>query len=189
MFRTISELEKDALFKNYPIGKTTNHTRHSLCNWIYEEDLEKPKWTITDSTSMIAGYKCKLAVTNYRGRRWQAWFTPEIPIPEGPWKLCGLPGLILKACDELNHYCYTAQAIDLTPHGQVEYFNYSDRYKTDRHTSLKSKRRFLQESVKNSILSTGAFGLSSTTQPHNLNKSKPLPHRNYDFEETDYLHE
>ena len=62
MFRTISELEREAIFRNYPQGKITNHTRHSLCNWIYEEDMEKPIWEITDSISNIGGYECLLAI-------------------------------------------------------------------------------------------------------------------------------
>ena len=189
MFKTISELEREAVFKNYPTGKVTNHTRHSLCNWIYEEEWEKPIWEITDSTSNIKGYKCLLAMTNYRGRRWYAWFTPEIPISAGPWKLCGLPGLILEARDHRNHYLYSAQIIKQNPNNQVEYFNYSDRFKTNRIASLKERRKNLQESVKNVILSTGTYSLSSNRKKENINRSKTLPHRNYDFEETDYPHE
>jgi hypothetical protein len=41
--------------------------------------------------------ECKKATTNFRGRYWEAWYTEEIPIGQGPWKLCGLPGMILKA--------------------------------------------------------------------------------------------
>ena len=189
MFKAISELEREAVFKNYPTGKVTNHTRHSLCNWIYEEEWEKPIWEITDSTSNIKGYKCLLAMTNYRGRRWYAWFTPEIPISAGPWKLCGLPGLILEARDNRNHYLYSAQIIKQNPNNQVEYFNYSDRFKTNRMASLKERRRNLQESVKNVILSTGTYGVSLNAKRESIDRTKTLPHRNYDFEEIDYPHE
>ena len=50
-FRRASEYEVESLFKNFPKGKVTNHTRHSLCSWTYEEEWEKPVWEITDSTS------------------------------------------------------------------------------------------------------------------------------------------
>lgn len=189
-FRRASEYEVESLFKNFPKGKVTNHTRHSLCSWTYEEEWEKPVWEITDSTSTIGGYECMLAVSDYRGRRWYAWFTPEIAISEGPWKLCGLPGLILEARDEKNHYQYSAMTIKLNPNRDVEYFNYSERLKTDRITSLKAHRKHLQENVKNMILSSGAYGLDpNKVKPDKEDKSKPRPHKNYDFEETDYPHE
>ena len=186
----MTSYEVETLFKNFPKGKVTNHTRHSLCSWTYEEDWEKPTWEITDSTSTIGGYECMLAVSDYRGRRWYAWFTPEIAIPEGPWKLCGLPGLILEARDEKNHYQYSAMTIKLNPNRDVEYFNYSDRWKTDRITSLKARRKYLQENVKNMILAAGTYGIDpKKIKPDKEDKSKPQPHKNYDFEETDYPHE
>ena len=41
-----------------------------------------------------------MATTHFRGRDWKVWFSEEIPLPLGPWKLGGLPGLILAAhCD------------------------------------------------------------------------------------------
>lgn len=36
---------------------------------------------------------------NFRGRTWTAWYAEQIPIDAGPWKLHGLPGLILKSTD------------------------------------------------------------------------------------------
>lgn len=64
----------------------------------YTEPFDEQKWTIVeDSVSEILGYQCLLAKTDYHNRHWRAWFTPEVPIPFGPWKLHGLPGLILRA--------------------------------------------------------------------------------------------
>jgi hypothetical protein len=33
----------------------------------------------------------------FGGRTYDVWFTPEIPVPLGPYKLGGLPGMILQA--------------------------------------------------------------------------------------------
>lgn len=56
-------------------------------------------WKITNETKKIGSFKCKKATTKFRGRNYIAWFAPEIPVSYGPWKLNGLPGLILEAYD------------------------------------------------------------------------------------------
>lgn len=64
----------------------------------YTEPLSEMEWTIVeDSTATILGYECMMAKCDYHGRQWKAWFSPEIPMSFGPWKLHGLPGLIFKA--------------------------------------------------------------------------------------------
>jgi GLPGLI family protein len=57
------------------------------------------EWQISNETKEIGGYHCTKAITSYRGRNWIAWFSPDIALPYGPWKLHGLPGLILEAYD------------------------------------------------------------------------------------------
>ena len=69
----------------------------SLEHGYYTEPLGEIVWEISDSTKIVLGYDCVMATANYHGRDWTAWFTPDIPLQEGPWKLCGLPGLILAA--------------------------------------------------------------------------------------------
>lgn len=73
----------------------------------YEETLERPAWKIETRQKEIAGYNCQKATANYKGREWTVWFAPAIPISEGPWKLWGLPGLILKAEDAEKQYTFT----------------------------------------------------------------------------------
>lgn len=54
-------------------------------------------YTIVDEFKNILGYNCQKAITEIYGREFVVWFTTEIPISDGPWKLYGLPGLILEA--------------------------------------------------------------------------------------------
>ena len=68
-------------------------------------------WVMQNETKQILGYTCKKASCRFRGRTWTAWFALEIPIPDGPWKLCGLPGLILQADDEKGHFSFTCIGI------------------------------------------------------------------------------
>ncbi len=63
----------------------------------YTEPFAELTWKTGDSTKNILGYECIQAQTDYHGRHWTVWFTPEIPVHDGPWKFRGLPGLILEA--------------------------------------------------------------------------------------------
>ncbi|MBF4464548.1 GLPGLI family protein [Flavobacterium sp. LC2016-12] len=65
------------------------------------------KWDLQNETKKIGRFTCNKAITQFRGREYIAWYTNEIPLPYGPWKLQGLPGLILEAYDssqEINYY-------------------------------------------------------------------------------------
>jgi len=75
-------------------------------NFLVEDNYPDFNWNITSETKNIAGYPCIKATTSYRGRTWVAWFTPQIPISFGPWKLFGLPGLIVEAYDTDNKYTF-----------------------------------------------------------------------------------
>lgn len=65
-----------------------------------EQAIDKLNWIIKTDTKKIEGINCKLATTKFKGRNWLAWFAEEIPINAGPWKLNGLPGLIIQAEDD-----------------------------------------------------------------------------------------
>ena len=60
------------------------------------ETIHFQNWEITEDTMTVLNYLCHKATTSFRGRDYVAWFTLDIPVNEGPWKLYGLPGLILK---------------------------------------------------------------------------------------------
>ncbi len=106
----------------------------------YDESLDDCGWEISDSTRNVLGYDCTKAICDYHGREWEAWFTPEIPINNGPWKLSGLPGLILEASTEGGEYSFVATGLEKTskPIGPV--YNHDEYEKTDRISFLKSKR-------------------------------------------------
>lgn len=70
----------------------------------YTEPDTSVQWTMCPKIDTIGGYRCNIAKAEYGGRTWTAWYTPEIPINAGPWKLCGLPGLILQASDASGSY-------------------------------------------------------------------------------------
>lgn len=115
----LSAFEINEIRRGYPRGTTTIYynfleeqkrsitTNFSYLFAYYDEDRRLPKWQIENQTKEISGYKCQKATTHYLGRDWIAYFTPEIPISQGPWKLWGLPGLIIEATDKNNFFKFT----------------------------------------------------------------------------------
>ena len=78
----------------------------------YTESVPKIKWKIESGQKEILGYKCQQALCTFRGRQYEVWFTTDIPLSYGPWKLQGLPGLILEAKDSKGEYHFTAVGIE-----------------------------------------------------------------------------
>lgn len=78
----------------------------------YTESIPKIKWKIESGQKEILGYKCQQALCTFRGRQYEVWFTTDIPLSYGPWKLQGLPGLILEAKDSKGEYHFTAVGIE-----------------------------------------------------------------------------
>ena len=94
------------IYKNYPAGKVTTLDKIAMNRFRCEEENEAPVWELRDETMMVLSYSCQKAVCHFKGRDYEAWFTQDIPRSEGPWKLHGLPGLILKAADSQGHYTF-----------------------------------------------------------------------------------
>jgi len=93
--------------------------RESIFKVVIRGELEKPKWTIlSDSTKQIENYTCQMAKGFVRGRNYTVWFTPDIPVLAGPWKLWGLPGLIMSAQSDDGFWTITLTSLkptDLAP--------------------------------------------------------------------------
>lgn len=87
----------------------------------YEEHIPAIKWNISNQTDSIAGYPCMRATGQMGGRDWIVWFTPELPFSFGPWKLGGLPGVILRANDSDHEFLFDVQQIVTTPEPIVRY--------------------------------------------------------------------
>jgi GLPGLI family protein len=80
-------------------------------NYKYEEPVPKFGWEIKSDTLRILGYICHMATCDFRGRKYTVWYCPSIPLPEGPWKFCGLPGLIFKVSDNNGDYIFSISGI------------------------------------------------------------------------------
>lgn len=73
--------------------------------YVYQEPQPQIDWTLCEERDMVCGYVCHRAKARFRGRDWDVWYAPTIPLHAGPWKLSGLPGLIMRA--ETDGYRFT----------------------------------------------------------------------------------
>ena len=109
------------IYKNVPCdGKLTCYDSFLTDAVMYEDSLDTACWTLLDTDTTICGYPCQRAEISIRGRRWNAWYTSEIPINDGPWKLSGLPGLILAAADESGCYSFECIGIENKNNEQID---------------------------------------------------------------------
>lgn len=89
--------EKDTLW-SYVMG---------MGNMYIKEKKPTINWKFEKETKKVGKYTCHKATAPFRGRDYTVWYTTEIPIPYGPWKFNGLPGLVLEAYDsEYKIYFY-----------------------------------------------------------------------------------
>lgn len=95
------------VWTGYPEGQTT--VREFIFPHEYEGYEETPDfvWTLTNDTLTVGGYLCQQATATHRGVAWTVCYTEEIPSSAGPWRLRGLPGLIVEAKNEAHTFCLT----------------------------------------------------------------------------------
>lgn len=116
----------------------------------YTEPLAEQTWTIVeDSTASVLGYECIMAETDYHGRHWRAWFAPEVPLPFGPWKLHGLPGLILRA-EADGGFSFEATGIANTDRRITPMYDAGAYPRTDRLKALEN-REYMQNNSESML--------------------------------------
>lgn len=86
-------------------------SRFQYDEYRYGEKTDPFKWTMLAGEETIMGYICNKAETTFRGRKWIAYYTFDIPHSYGPWKFSGLPGLILKVVDDEENFTWEAVGI------------------------------------------------------------------------------
>lgn len=78
---------------------------------VYPDDADEINWVVSADTMTIHSIFCQKATGSYGGRQWEAWFAPEIPINDGPYKFQGLPGLIIRISDAQRFFLFDMMSI------------------------------------------------------------------------------
>lgn len=80
---------------------------------IVDDAVEPISWSIKAERKKVGRFNAQKAETEYLGRKWTVWFTTDVPVSVGPWKLYGLPGLILEAEDEEQKFKFYLRDLEI----------------------------------------------------------------------------
>ena len=136
---------QDVLFRDAAAGRLTHTDQIGMDHLLYTEPLPDCGWELTDGERTILGYACRRAACTFRGRSYEAWYTPEIAVSCGPWKFGGLPGLILAVRDAAGVLELEATGVEQ----RVEPICMTDRnyMKTNRKKYLELKQKVMTDPV------------------------------------------
>jgi GLPGLI family protein len=69
-------------------------------------------WKTSGDTATFGGLHCQKATCHFKDRDYTAWFCPDLPVQIGPWKLNGLPGVIVDAHDAKNEVVFKFDGVE-----------------------------------------------------------------------------
>ena len=98
---------KYKIFKNYQKSEIILAEKIFQYELKYKQNLKQIDWEIQPEDKKILGFKVQKATGFFAGRNYVAWFAPELPFSDGPYKFSGLPGLILEISDSQNQYRFS----------------------------------------------------------------------------------
>lgn len=165
------------IYKNFLSSKITIYDDINNSLYYYEDSLDSQNWEICDSIKTVLDYSCEMAKAYYHGRLWIAWFACDIPVSNGPWKLGGLPGLILEAYDmDFQHHFVLNGIQTMNTYTAYDRSKYGKFKETTRKKFIKAKRKYEEDSTH--------LIQSQTGINFDLDKGNNVLHR--DYLETDY---
>lgn|SRR5690606_23721685 len=130
---SVNSGENDYFFKNE--SKELQYTGILLkIPYLILDKIGEIEWQFVNETKEIQGYKCHKAFTEFRGRKWEVWYSPEIPVQYGPWKFANLPGLLFEATDESKRFGFQLTAIKTSDELENLTVNLKDYRKVDMKT-------------------------------------------------------
>ncbi|GAB3497979.1 GLPGLI family protein [Spirosoma knui] len=86
------------LYRNFEKDKKIDIVEMLGKTYVIDDSLHTPVWKIGNQIKEVAGYICMKAETEdpIKKQKITAWFAQDIPVPAGPERYNGLPGLIME---------------------------------------------------------------------------------------------
>lgn len=86
------------LYRNFEKDRKLDIIEMLGKTYVVEDSLHTPTWKIGNQIKDVAGYVCMKAETEdpIKKQKITAWFAQDLPVPAGPERYNGLPGVILE---------------------------------------------------------------------------------------------
>ena len=97
--------------------------------YLVTENIKNINWNITTEKKTIGSFECYKAIGSFRKRTYVVYFCPELQSSFGPWKLNGLPGLILEAVELNNLLRIYIKQVDIAQNN-FTFFNFNNSSKS-----------------------------------------------------------
>lgn len=169
-----------SLYKNTAELKYIEETELFSKPFLIDDELIALEWQLTDESRKIGNYSAYKAIYSTVTERKtmtfgdgedgemkvisdtvniEAWYTPEIPVSQGPDDYWGLPGLILEINDGTTTFLCTK--VILNPEGGVNVKVPSKGKRVNREELRVIREEKTQEMMKNMKNGTGSFSIST----------------------------
>jgi GLPGLI family protein len=81
-------------------------------SYLVEDPIPVISWKISGDIATFGELHCQKATGRFKGRDFTVWFCPDLPMHSGPWKLNGLPGVIVDAHDAKNEVIFKFDGVE-----------------------------------------------------------------------------
>ena len=131
---------------NYPKKKQCNEKYRLFLNagvLCYPSKWTDIEWNYSSNdTIKLLGYTCNKAIANFAGRKYTAWYTLDVPIPYGPYKFSGLPGLIIRIEESNGMYVWEFCSLSTVP-SCIYNYQYEEEQKCTVEAAAKTIKRMI----------------------------------------------
>lgn len=187
--KRFSDNELHMLFKNKESYLRTSIISKITGDFLLSFDYPEIKWIILNESKEIGGISCQKAKGIFGGRNYTVWFAESIPFSSGPWKLIGLPGLILSASDDTSRIKFEFSGLEY-PKTKTELITWAKAQKISELEFQKLTRAYFADPkgfIENQI--RGTFTTTSTIPPKKYrNLLAPAPYINFPLELNDHIY-
>ena len=143
--------------QTYPCEITTELSTHSVSEkyrlmlnagvLCYNSSVEPYEWQYSDADTLtIAGHLCYKANTLFAGRHYRVWYTTDVPVPYGPYKFYGLPGMIMKVEEENGLFIWELNKVEF-----VKKPIYAYKYENEQECSKSKAKQIIRKMMTSPI--------------------------------------